>query len=262
MKVSVISCGECSNIERVARKKGKFKKVNFPATCVFIEHPKGNVLFDTGYSSHFYKGIKEFPFNLYGLVTPCTVREEEYATNILKDKTVDFIILSHFHADHMAGLRDFNDVPIICSKKEYLHLKDKKGFGALKKAFIPSLLPTDFEARARYVEDLDLICNPIENSVFTKVYDVFKDKSLLIVELPGHSKNTLGLIINGDEKYFLISDAAWLRENYVDGDYPSVITTLIMDDYKKYISTIEKITTFSKETNNKFQIVATHEMIK
>ena len=260
MKVRFINCGYCSNIERLVRKKGEIKKIRFPALIVYIEHPKGNILFDTGYSNHFYECVRKFPYNLYGLLTPCRVKEEEYAVNVLKNKKVDFIILSHFHADHISGLRDFPRVPIFCSKKEYFHLKDKKNFKALKEGFIPKLLPNDFDNRARYIEDLYLIENPIKNSIFTKVYDFFDDGKLLIVELPGHSKNTLGLIINDENKYFLISDAAWVKENYLYGDYPSKITRLIMDDYKEFINTLKKIRRFSKETNDEFQVVATHEM--
>ncbi|VYU61657.1 MBL fold metallo-hydrolase [Clostridium tertium] len=260
MKVRFIDCGYCSNIERLVRKKGKLKKIRFPALTVYIEHPRGNVLFDTGYSKHFYESVKKFPYNLYGLLTPCTVKEEEYATNVLKGKKIDLILLSHFHADHIAGLKDFPNIPIICSKKEYFHLKNKKNFKALKEGFIPNLLPSDYEDRVKYIEDLEVSKNPIKNSVFTKVYDLFDDGKLLVVELPGHSKNTLGLIINDEKKYFLISDSAWVKENYLEGDYPSKLTRLIMDDYKEFIKTLQKIVKFSKETNNEFQIVATHEM--
>src|SRR5260370_164781 len=63
------------------------------------------------------------------------------------------IILSHFHADHISGLQDFPAARIIVTREAYDAVASRRGFGALRRGFIPALLPADFQQRARFLDD-------------------------------------------------------------------------------------------------------------
>lgn len=258
MKIKFLKCGYCKNIERVELNNGKFKQKEFYALSAFINHKNGNFLFDTGYSSHFKEATKKFPYSLYAKVTPHYVKQEDYLINQLNEE-IDYIFISHFHADHIAGIKDFENSKIICSKKEYYYLKNKKGFSALKNGFLPDLLPNNFEERAIFIEDFKEIEFPIKNSGFKKGYDIFNDKSLIAISLFGHTIGQYGLFINGEKKYFLISDAVWNSKAFINKIYPSKITKLIKYDYKEYIKTIEKLNIFYNETKDFITIVPTHD---
>lgn len=259
MQFKFIKAGYCSNIERITLKGGSMKKVKFPAMSLFIKSDKFNILFDTGYSSSFEEETKKLPYSIYAKTTPHVVLENEFVKNNVNE-SIDYIFISHFHADHIAGLRDFKNSKFICSRIEYEFLKDKKGISALVKGFIPKLLPDDFENRVVFIEDKKLIDNPIKNSVFTKVYDLFGDRKLLAVKLDGHSIGQYGLIINDKKKMFLIADATCSTKAYKERIYPSSIMGLIHHNFKEYKKTIDKLNKFYKEVEEDVLIIPTHDM--
>ena len=120
LKVDFYDGGYCTHPEFVAIKGGSYKKVKFAALCALITHPKhGKILYDTGYSENFYQATKKAPFQIYAKVTPVFVNNEDKVfTKLEQDKTADIkkVILSHFHADHIGGLRDFPEAEYIYTK--------------------------------------------------------------------------------------------------------------------------------------------------
>ena len=61
---------------------------------------------------------------------------------MLVTNDIDGIIISHFHADHIAGLRDFTDVACVCSGAGWHHVRTLRGLAVLREAFIPGLIPS------------------------------------------------------------------------------------------------------------------------
>jgi len=123
--------GYCEASEHHVLRGKKKKQIRFYATWGHIEHPEhGHILFDTGYTHRFFEETKKFPFNLYAKSTPAFLKPEEEAINQLKAKgiaakDVSFVIISHFHADHIAGLKDFPNATFICSKTAHDEIKDR-----------------------------------------------------------------------------------------------------------------------------------------
>ncbi len=207
--------GHCTQIEKMVHRKGSYKKIVFPATCALIKHPtQGYFLFDTGYSRYV---LEDAPF-LYELTTPIVFNEKDSLVNQLKmlgvtPEEIKAIIISHFHADHIGGLRDFPNAKFICSKEAFDSIQQLKGIKALLAAFIPTLLPADFSKRVQIIESNDLL----------------GDESLVVIDLPGHAPGQIGLMI--EQRVLLAADACWTSSAYKKYLLPHPLSRLIIHDY-------------------------------
>lgn len=243
------SAGYCEANRAHALRNTSRKTIKFYATYVHIQHATyGHILFDTGYTRRFYECTKNFPFSLYTNATIVHISEENEAKYTLLRKGVhpeqiNFIIISHFHADHIGGLRDFPNAQFICSELAYEDVKNRKGFSAVRRGYLPDLMPEDFELKTRF-----LSFNSASKNVdkLGKVIDLFDDGSILICELGGHAKGQIGALLNADKKTLLVSDAAWLKENYTKLHLPSPIVRLFFDSWKDYKISLKKIHEFHR----------------
>ncbi len=187
----------------------------FPARVVLIRHPEfGWILFDTGYSPRFAEATAKFPTSLYRKMLPVCCRPEQtvvarLALQGIAPEDIRYIILSHFHADHIAATRDFPYARFICLESAWRAVRNLHGWNALRHGFLPQLLPVDFEQR------LDFPNRPVESPLpqFSSAFDLFGDGSLLGIELPGHSPGQLGLFLQspGHKPVLFAADAAWSR---------------------------------------------------
>lgn len=260
IKLDLFQAGYCTHKAHVVLQDEKRKEMKFPAIFALINHPKhGYILFDTGYAERFYEATKPFPYSIYAKVTPVYFNTGESAIDQLKDrgieaKDISFVFISHFHADHISGLKDFTDSQFICSKTAYDSIKNKKGMCALKAGFIPHLLPADFMDRIIFIEDCKMFepkldCIPYEQQEFIKTYekvfDVFGDETLLSVDLSGHAVGQFGLFFKVDQQYiFLVADAVWRSRSYREKIYPKSIAKLIMSDSVQYRKNLDKLHDF------------------
>lgn len=260
VKFKLASAGYCEANQSHALRNKSSRTIKFYATYAHLEHPThGHILFDTGYSRRFYEHTRKLPFSIYAKITKVYIKEKEEAINTLKKKGIDpidikFIIISHFHADHIGGLRDFPNAKFICSKIAYKNIKHRRGYQALKRGFIPNLMPDNFESRTKFLS-FDTIHQKLDN--LGPFIDLFGDKSILIIQLDGHAKGQIGALVNAPNKTLLISDAAWQRENYVNLHLPNPIVRLFFDSWKDYKKNLNKIHKYHKE-NPKTIIIPCH----
>ena len=254
MELKILQAGYCTQIEKIAIKSGKIRKIEFPAIFALIKHPEiGYILFDTGYSKHVLNSLMEFPYGIYGNITPIRLTEGQSAKEQLELMGISclevrYIIISHFHADHIGGCKDFPNARFICSKTDYQKIRDKRGIKALIHGFVPSILPSDFDKRVEFLEDKSKAEFPISNSVFSNGYDIFNDKTIFAVVLAGHTAGQIGVFISSSgENFFLVSDACWLSDTYRRLLFPSKVSRLIVEDYKKYLHNIMNLHSFSNQ---------------
>jgi glyoxylase-like metal-dependent hydrolase (beta-lactamase superfamily II) len=265
LTIDFFTTGYCTHPEAVVIRDGKWRETKFPSLFAAITHPNlGIILFDTGYSSRFFQETRDFPLRLYALVTPVYFQADESAIDRLQQvgiaaADVKYIIISHFHADHVGGLQDFPNAQFICFNSAYTAVKDRPGWLALKAGFLPGLLPDDFDLRTIFVEDLAIADLPTEYAPFDTGYDLFGDRSLLAVELPGHATGQLGLFIvdKSGRQYFLIADACWLSRAYQEFVRPHPITKLLFANDREYVDTLSKIHQLHK-LNPDLKIIPTH----
>ena len=250
VKFELKSAGYCESEKHHVLKGAEKKTIKFFATYAHIEHPvHGHILFDTGYTKRFYDATQKLPFSIYAKVTKVYISDEETVISALRQKGVEpedvnYIIISHFHADHIGGLKDFPSAQFICSKVAWEDVRDRKGMAALKRAFIPSLMPADFVQRAKMIE---IDKSEKEVDYLGKVIDLFDDGSILLCQLEGHAKGQIGALIETDEQpVLMVADAAWLRENYLNMHLPSPIVKLFFDSWKNFKKSLQRVHNFHK----------------
>lgn len=251
MKITILQAGYCMCPEHLAIRGGGWRGISFPAMFALFEHPRrGPMLFDTGYSYRFFEETRRFPESLYRRLTPVTLREDQLAVNQLstlhlKPSDITQVFISHFHADHVAALADFDRAHYVYLPQAYEALRYKHGLAALARSFLPGLLPDDFESRSAPI-DVGRPCSlPPEYAPFHKGYDLVGDGTLLAVELPGHAAGQMGILARGDQDqtFFFVADAAWLARAVEENRTPHPLANFIFTDPKAYRATLSDLHT-------------------
>jgi glyoxylase-like metal-dependent hydrolase (beta-lactamase superfamily II) len=230
-----------------------------------IEHPHfGPMLFDTGYSYRFFEETKNFPNRLYRWMTPVTLREEDLAVNQLstfdlRPQDISRIFISHFHADHIAALADFDRARYVYLPHAYETLRFARGLGAVSKAFMPGLMPGDFDERSVPINISQPMNLPAEYAPFLMGYDLLGDESVIAVELPGHALGQMGLFVRAenDKLIFFVADAAWLKRAIVENRPPHKITNLLFADGQTYRDTLSELHSYHSQHPD-VQIIPSH----
>ena len=87
--------------------------VRFPVYGVYIDHPEGKFVFDTGYDLEHVN--KVLPFELPEQ-TPEQTLPAQLATIGVKPEEIDYVINSHFHFDHVGGNKYLTNATLLTSK--------------------------------------------------------------------------------------------------------------------------------------------------
>lgn len=89
--------------------------VRFPVYGVYIDHPEGKFIFDTGYDLDHVN--KVLPFELPEQTPEQTLPAQLDKIGV-KPEDIDYVINSHFHFDHVGGNRFLTNATLITSKLE------------------------------------------------------------------------------------------------------------------------------------------------
>lgn len=264
MKISFIECGHCVSKENMMLKGAGKEKVKIPVMVGLIEHPvHGNILFDTGCSERFYEVTAKWPAKLTALLLPTFVSAEESAKAQLSARgiaaeEISYVIVSHFHVDHICGLKDFPNARFVCSGAALDNARSSKGWSMIKKGVIPDLLPNDLLQRS-WVFDRDDNVVKTALDIFGNCFDLFGDGSIRLLDLPGHHIGQIGAIVRKEdgEALFLCADACWLSDSYRENRLPPSLAKLLISDWKAYKNTIGLLHNFHKKYPE-IAIVPTH----
>ena len=228
---------------------GARKQVACHSLVALLGHPQGGwLLWDAGYAPHMLTVTQHFPYSLYRLATPLRLRPElAVAAQLprlgLSPADIRAVLISHFHADHIAGLRDFPHSRFLALPEAYASVANVRGLAALRRAFIPSLLPPDFRSRLALLGDFT---GP-ELPALGRTLDYYGDGSLLLVRLPGHARGQLGLLAHTARgPIFFVADSCWLARSVQENRPPSLIGGLIADDTTQLAATIARLHTFAQ----------------
>jgi glyoxylase-like metal-dependent hydrolase (beta-lactamase superfamily II) len=235
----LLEAGFCRHPELMTIRGGATGAAEFPALVGLLQHPgRGRILFDTGYADHFVHATSGFPDAMYRWVTPVTYEASRSVVSQLgaQADSVGDIVISHFHGDHVAGLRDFPTARLHCSREAWDDLRSRSRFSALRKGLLPALLPDDFALRANFFEDCSRCDLPAELRPFTTGFDVFGDGSVLAVALPGHAAGHFGITFRDpqDRTVFLVADAAWSMVAIETNTPPPAVTSAWLGDTARY----------------------------
>ncbi|MGO4530561.1 MBL fold metallo-hydrolase [Paenibacillus sp. 2TAF8] len=257
VKLYLGAAGYCTHPEFLTLRGGSLRAVPFPAGFACILHPDhGPILLDTGYSSRFFEETARLPNALYRHITPVVYREEDSAVHFLeriglKATDIRYVILSHFHGDHIAGVRDFPDARFIYLPRAYDAVRSLGSIAAVKAGFLAGLLPDDFIQRSMPINDQPKKWSEMAESrgiaaperfPWEEVYDIFGDGSLLGVDVSGHAEGMMGLLLRTEQhKYFLCADAVWSSRAFREKRRPHALAGIIMSDRQQYRQNFDKL---------------------
>ncbi|WP_438447050.1 MBL fold metallo-hydrolase [Gorillibacterium sp. sgz5001074] len=247
VRLRLFAAGACTHPEWVTLKGGAWSSAVFPAGFAYVEHPQqGGILIDTGYTARFNRETSRLPFSIYRRLTPAKVTAEEEGVRQLEALGIEAdsirtVILTHFHADHIGGARDYPRARFIYLQEAYDAVRNLNSLAALRAGFLAGLLPEDFAARSQPVSQREALRLPFP-SPYAHGYDLLGDGSLFAVELPGHAKGQIGIFLATEsDDYFLCADAVWSSRAYRENRPPHPVAGLIMSDRLAYRSTMEKL---------------------
>jgi len=249
--LEILQVGSCRFPDFLFRKNGAFTMRHFPALVGLLHTSEGYILFDTGYSTHFKQACGKFPNCLYGLVTPIQLSKEQMLTSQLNERgihedEVSQIYLSHFHADHVAGLKDFPNATIVypaLALEAYQYLSK---WEQVKQGFIAELLPEDFAERSLPKNAEPLMGGKVSEPV-------------QLVGLAGHSPHHAGLLITTlDVEILLAGDAFWTQDELYGRENLTNLSKRIIDHAPTYLESQNLVKSWLNEGANRV-VIASHE---
>ncbi len=248
-EVRVFDTGHCLASEHYILQGGQKRAVQVHCLVGLLRHSEqGWILFDTGYAPRMLAATQDWPYRLYRWATPFVAPPELAICEQLKRASIDpeqisHIIISHFHADHVAGLLDFPKAKLICSRAAYQGIAQRTGYKALLRAYLPQLIPLDFKARASFIEAFQ----PETLPGLGPTCDLFGDGSLRLVSLPGHAQGQIGLLAETAQgSWFFVADGAWYRKSIRDIRPPTGPATLFVDDMQAVGETLNNLHLFAE----------------
>ena len=127
------------------------------------------------------------------------------------------VLVSHLHADHIGGVKDFSAAEFLCHEEgiELIRAHPKKL--NLKEGFLPDLLPADIIQRTQPIQfklqGMDVFPN-IAAMQGKMLAAIFGDDSAFAIPIPGHATGMTGLIFKFSGKtVFLCADTTYHIES-------------------------------------------------
>jgi glyoxylase-like metal-dependent hydrolase (beta-lactamase superfamily II) len=229
--------GWCRHPQAMTIRGGRWAAVDFPALAFLLEHPgEGWVLFDTGYDPAFWQATERFPERLYRWATPPTLPPAEVLATQLQARgvapgEVRHLILSHFHADHMAGTHRFPNATIHAARAGWDGMCRGSRLSSVRRGMLRALVPPGFDGRVRWFEDAPRAPLSADLAPFADGADLLGDGSLLAVPLPGHCPGHWGLVLREETGFhFLVADAAWSSAAIRTDTPPPWLTATLLGD--------------------------------
>lgn len=231
MTISALPSGSTQSNAAMAFEGGALgDKRTFVAGAILVDHPKGKLLFDTGYGRDLAEHFKTAPAIMRATIKPqlTTPVAEQLAAGGVAPSSLKAVVLTHAHWDHVSGLEHFPGVPVWVPKAEldFVNSGDRAAELARKLG-------------TRDYKTYDFPDGPYLG--FARSWDVFDDGGVVLVPTPGHTPGSIAAFVNTPDgkHYVLVGDTAWqaegverpakkpmLTRSLVDHDGPATWTVL------------------------------------
>jgi glyoxylase-like metal-dependent hydrolase (beta-lactamase superfamily II) len=177
-------------------------RVENSLTSFIITHPDATFIIDPAVCVDAeHRAIAQLPAVLRVTVRPPagTIPTITALSQLPHAPRLDFALPTHAHWDHVSGLLDFPDLPV------HLHRAEHDWVTSGPVAPVGGVRDS---LRDRRIVQYDLDGPPV--LTFTKSHDLFGDNSVLLVNLPGHTPGSVGVLVHTSRGWILIAgDAAW-----------------------------------------------------
>jgi len=176
-----------------------------PIHAYLIDHPQsGLVLVDTGINweqahehDRYYRGVLHYVLDADEYLL---TREQELPAQVerlgYRCEDVRTVILTHFHEDHVGGLRYVPEAKVVAAQAEWQALK-MKAFG-----FVPIVYRKSIEG-VKVWGPVSFTSGPFHS--FDTSQDLFGDGSVMLLPTPGHDPGHLCVLVRMDGYDILIT---------------------------------------------------------
>ncbi|WP_394839738.1 MBL fold metallo-hydrolase [Pendulispora rubella] len=178
---------------------------------LLVRHPRGDVLVDMGFSSHYDEEIADYPALLRFWLGQIKSEVLHSAPDAVRAAGADpakltWAIPSHAHIDHAGGLVDLPGVPVLLPQEEIDFFAE---YGTQKTR---KVIPAHARAVQGRTTAIHFEKKPYET--FDESADVFGDGSIVIVKLPGHTPGSIGTFVNAsvEKRFFHVGDTVNVAE--------------------------------------------------
>lgn len=187
----------------VAEGLRKPPRIDSAMTAFVVRHPEATFVVDPGICADVIdRAVSDLPWILRVVVTPPADVIDLISSLRLAGvdpAAVDFALPTHLHWDHVSGLLDLPDLSV------RLHRPEHNWAMTQTQAPVGGVRPA---VRGRQLELLDLDGPPI--LTFERSHDLFEDGSVVLVDLPGHTPGSIGLLLRtAFGPVLLAGDAIW-----------------------------------------------------
>jgi N-acyl homoserine lactone hydrolase len=180
-----------------------FDKREFSMTAVLVQHPKGDLLIDTGFGRDVGEHFQQMPWAFRAITSYERSRSAAEQLDAAKyDRTrLRGIILTHTHWDHVSGIPEFPNTPVWVTPEERRFIENGGSLTAVIRN-VPNVV---------YHE---VPFNSGSYLGFEKSHDVYGDGSVVIVPAPGHTPGSVivFLALPNKNRYAMVGDLCWQRE--------------------------------------------------
>ncbi len=246
--ITVLDTGYCTARAGLIATGTGWGEVRCHAPAFLIgQTPHGVVLFDTGYAPRLLDAFERWPERLYSYATPTTVGSpavDHLRAAGIAPAEVSTIIVSHLHADHVAGLRDFPAARFVVSQPALELQRNVRGVDAVRRGVIQALFPSDFADRAWAITTFADESLPALGAT----HDLFGDGLIRLVPLPGHARGQMGALVRSYRGAVLLcADGAWSTRAFQELRPPHWITGAMQDSMPVLRDTLHRLKQFAAE---------------
>ncbi len=194
---------------------------------------RGLCLVDTGVGPEVTQGPRSAALRLYSAVLRPQLNAEEAVETTLRNlgvapADIRYVVVTHFHADHVSSLRLFGNAAFIAWGAAARAVMGMSPAAALHNGIFKELIPPDFMQRLLPLEGLSRLPT---GTALGQGYDLFGDGSYLAVPLPGHAFGHFGIFWReAPGPVIYAADAAWTHEALMQDKTPWLSSTIVFDD--------------------------------
>ena len=229
---------------------GLSDKRDFSMTAFLVRHPKGDLLFDTGFGFDADEHIKTTPW----LIRQFSVHTRtKTVANLLGGSgylpsQLAGVVLTHAHWDHVSGLDSLPGVKVWVTPAEKRFIDSRDRMTTLINSF------KDVNYREYNFPDGPYLG-------FEKSFDVWSDGSVVIVPAPGHTPGSIVAFITlpTGARYALLGDLVWQMEGIdIPAERPWLSRQLVDNNGDEVRQQIAKVAAIRKRFPE-IQMVPAHD---
>ena len=188
---------------------GEEGEIRLPVPAYLIDHPKGQVLFDSGLHTDIQDPVNKRAQTITKYFKPEFKAGEELGARLercdVDVEKVRYLVNSHLHFDHAGGNFQVKNAQLVVQKREWLAGHD------------PDLMKSNGFALEDYDHGHDL--NLVDGE-----HDLFGDGSVVCIPTYGHTPGHQSLKVRlGSGDVLLAGDAFYLRQTLEKLHLPKVV---------------------------------------